>query len=307
MDAKLVGAVRRFNRVVTQRIGVLNDAYLARHRPLGPARVLWELGPDGIDVRTLRSRLDLDSGYLSRLLRTLEADGLAVVTAHPGDARIRFARLTPAGAAERAILDRASDELAASMLAPLSEEQRHRLTAAMGEVERLILASMVTVAVYDPQHPHARACLRAYFAELAERFEGGFDPGASNPATDAQLRPPAGLLLVALRQDEPVGCAALKLHGPGPAEIKRMWVSPAVRGRGLGRRLLSELETRAASAGASAARLETNRSLVEAVALYRAAGYREVAAFNDEPYADHWFEKSLEKSRGVDSGRAYSS
>jgi len=98
---------------------------------------------------------------------------------------------------------------------------------------------------------------------------------------------------VAVRQGEPVGCGALKLHGPGPAEIKRMWVSPAVRGLGLGRRLLGELETRAASAGASATRLETNRSLVEAVAMYRTAGYREVPAFNDEPYADHWFEKSL--------------
>src|SRR4051812_15685961 len=247
MDAELIEAVRRFNPVGTPRIGALNDGYLARDRALGPARVLWELGRDGIDVRTLRSRLDLDSGYLSRLLRTLEADGLAVVTVHPDDARIRTARLTEAGAAERAILNRASDELAASMLAPLSEDQRHRLTAAMGEVERLILASMVTVAAYDPQHPHARACLRAYFAELADRFKGGFDPGASNPATDDELRPPAGLLLVAVRQGEPVGCGALKLHGPEPAEIKRMWVSPAVRGLGLGRRLLGELETRAAS------------------------------------------------------------
>jgi DNA-binding MarR family transcriptional regulator/GNAT superfamily N-acetyltransferase len=308
MDAGLVRAVRRFNRVVTQRVGALNDAYLARSRPLGFARVLWELEPGGTDVRALRSRLGLDSGYLSRLLRSLEADGLVVVSSHAGDARVRTVRPTEAGSAERAVLDRASDELATSILDPLTDRQRQRLAAAMGEVERLLLASMVVVEPHDPQHPHARACLRAYFAELAARFDAGFDPGASNSATDDELRPPAGILLVATLQGEPVGCGALKLHGnsqlprpatspDSPADIKRMWVSPGVRGLGLGRRILLDLEARAVAAGARAVRLETNRALVEAIAMYRAAGYREVPAFNDEPYGHHWFEKALPKRR----------
>ena len=107
------------------------------------------------------------------------------------------------------------------------------------------------------------------------------------------MRPPAGLFLVATLHGEPVGCGALKLHNPEPAELKRMWVADAARGLGLGRRLLGELERRAAALGATSIRLETNRALTEAIALYRSAGYREVAAFNDERYADHWFEKQL--------------
>jgi ribosomal protein S18 acetylase RimI-like enzyme len=71
-----------------------------------------------------------------------------------------------------------------------------------------------------------------------------------------------------------------------------MWVAPSVRGLGRGRRLLTELETHAAAHGARTLRLETNRTLDEAIALYRSAGYREVAPFNAEPYAHHWFEKA---------------
>src|SRR3984957_11472593 len=138
MDVSMVSQVRRFNRTVTQRVGALDDEFLARDRPLGQARLLWEIGPDGNDVRALRARLDLDSGYLSRLLRSLEADGLVTVGPGGTDARVRTARLTSAGQAERAVLDQRSDELAASILAPLSARQRSRLITAMGEVERLL-------------------------------------------------------------------------------------------------------------------------------------------------------------------------
>jgi len=86
MDRELIEPVRRFNRTVTQRVGALSDHYLARARPLGASRVLWEIGPDGADLRSLRARLDLDSGYLSRLLRALEADGLVAVDSSGQDA-----------------------------------------------------------------------------------------------------------------------------------------------------------------------------------------------------------------------------
>ncbi|MGZ4478495.1 MAG: GNAT family N-acetyltransferase [Nocardioidaceae bacterium] len=293
MEADQVAAVRRFNRTATQRIGALDEAFLARERPLGQARVLWEIGADGSDVRRLRARLDLDSGYLSRLLRSLERAGLVAVEQSGTDGRVRTARLTDRGQAERALLDRRSDEAAASILGPLSDRQRARLTGAMAEVERLLLASMVRVDVRDPRHPDARFCVRAYFDELAQRFDAGFDPERSISADDAELTPPAGLLLVAGLHGEPVGCGALKLHPDAPTEIKRMWVSGTVRGLGLGRRLLTELEQHAAARGARVLRLETNRALEEAIGLYRSAGYREVAAFNDEPYAHHWFEKTL--------------
>src|SRR4029450_2122260 len=105
MGDAMVAQVRRFNRLVTERVGALEDRYLARSRPLGEARVLWEIGDGGCDVRSLRSRLQLDSGYLSRLLRSLEAAGLVDVGPNERDRRVRTARLTPAGVAERCVLD----------------------------------------------------------------------------------------------------------------------------------------------------------------------------------------------------------
>jgi DNA-binding MarR family transcriptional regulator/GNAT superfamily N-acetyltransferase len=293
MDAAMVAQVRRFNRTVTQRVGALQDEFLGRGRPLGAARVLWEIGPDGRDVRALRTDLGLDSGYLSRLLRSLEADSLITVEAGGPDRRVRLARLTQKGAAEREALDRRSDEVATALLSPLPPPQRDRLAAAMAEVERLLRAGMIEIAVTDPADPDARHCLHAYFAELDGRFDTGFDVDRSNPAPDDGLRPPAGILLVARLGAEPVGCGALKFGAEGACEVKRMWVSATVRGTGLGRRLLAELEAHAATSGARVLRLETNRSLVEAIALYRSAGYAEVPAFNDETYAHHWFEKRL--------------
>ena len=274
-------------------MGALNDHFLARDRPLGEARLLREIGPEGRDVRALRTQLDLDSGYLSRLLRSLETAGLITVGLKKSDKRVRIARLTRRGAAERAVLDRSSDELATSLLAPLNAKQRARLVAAMADVEKLLTAAMVGIAPIDPAHPYAQHCLREYFAELDHRFDTGFDPARSIPAAEAEMRPPAGLFLVATLRDEPIGSGALKFHHKEPADIKRMWVAESVRGLGIGRRILGELEKHAAQHGARAVRLETNRTLVEAISLYRSAGYLEVPALNDEPYAHHWFAKQI--------------
>jgi GNAT superfamily N-acetyltransferase len=163
----------------------------------------------------------------------------------------------------------------------------------MQVVERLLTAGLVEVTVDDPATPAAQFCLRSYFAELDGRFDKGFEPGLSISADADDLVEPRGLLLVARLRGEPIGCGALKLHGRDPVEIKRMWVAPGARGLGLGRRLLTELERHARDRGASVAHLETNRALTEAIALYRSAGYLEVSPFNDEPYADHWFQKVL--------------
>jgi DNA-binding MarR family transcriptional regulator/GNAT superfamily N-acetyltransferase len=289
----MLDQVRSFNRLVTQSVGALHDHYLSRSLPLGEARVLWEIGPDGCDVRTLRARLELDSGYLSRLLRSLEDGGLVRVRPSADDRRVRAASLTAAGRRERELLDRRSDELAESLLSPLSESQRTRLVTAMGEVERLLTAGLVRIDVVDPGSPAAEYCLGEYYAEIGRRFEGGFDHTISLAATPEQLRPPAGLFVVAFLHGDPVGSGALKFHSRQPAELKRMWVAPQARGLGLGRRLLVELEGLAGEHGVRTLRLETNKSLVEAIALYRSSGWREVPAFNDERYAHHWFEKRL--------------
>ncbi len=299
MDAETIAAVRGFHRGVAERIGALHDRYLGRDRPLGESRMLWEIGPRGAEVRDLRRRLGLDSGYASRLLRSLERHGLVVVEPGPGDGRVRRARLTEAGRAERRVLDRRSDELAAAVLEPLGEGQRARLVAAMAEVERLLSASAVVIAAEDPGAEDARWCLDRYVAELRGRFAEGFDPALSIAAEPGDLTPPAGVLLVARLRGAPVGCGALVLRrDEGAADIKRMWVAPEARGLGLGRRILDALEAWAEGAGAAAARLETNRALAEAIALYRRSGYREVRPFNDEHYADHWFEKRLGRPGG---------
>jgi DNA-binding MarR family transcriptional regulator len=290
--ADLTEPVRRFNRTVTERIGALGDDYLARARPLGASRVLWEVGAGGADVRSLRSRLRLDSGYLSRLLRGLEAEGLIEVQAGDGDRRVRAVTLTAAGRAERAELDRLSDELAQSLLAPLTGRQRDRLVEAMGTVERLLTASLVEIGGSEPSSEAAQFCLESYFSELEDRFDGGFDTAAGLAGASAYAAP-GGLLLVARLRGEPVGCGALCFMDGEPDQVKRMWVARSARGLGLGRRLLAELEQRVRERGGRAIRLETNRRLAEAISLYRSAGYVEVPPFNDEPYAHHWFEKQL--------------
>ncbi|MEU5608283.1 helix-turn-helix domain-containing GNAT family N-acetyltransferase [Streptomyces sparsogenes] len=293
MHVSQIDQVRRFNRTVTERVGVLHDHYLGRDRPIGEARLLWEIGDRGQDVRRLRERLGLDSGYASRLLRALERDGLVTVEPHPEDRRVRTVRLTDAGRAERATLDRRSDELAGSLLEPLNAAQRARLVAAMAEVDRLLTAATVTLDPVDPDHPDAQHCLRSYFTELRELFDTGFDPARSLLPDAGELRPPRGLFLVARLHGEPVGCAGLKLPPGAPAEIKRMWVAPHTRGLGLARRFLTELEARAARHGCDVLRLDTNKALDAAIGLYHSSGFQEVPAFNDEPYAHHWFEKRI--------------
>jgi DNA-binding MarR family transcriptional regulator len=284
--------VRRFNRSVAERIGVLRADFLGRHRPYGESRLLWEIGEDGSEVRALRARLDLDSGYLSRTLRSLEAAGLVTVEPSPSDRRTRVARLTRKGGHERGLLDERSDALAQSLLAPLNGRQQERLVEAMQTVERLLTASLVEVRVLDPLHPDAQYCLNAYFAELEERSHAKLDPATPASAQPDEMRAPHGAMLVAYLRGEAIGCGALKLHGSRrPCELKRMWVDPSARGLGLGRRLLAELEAHAAAAGATVAHIETSDHLPEAISLYRSAGWVEVAPFNDEPFADRWFEK----------------
>jgi DNA-binding MarR family transcriptional regulator/GNAT superfamily N-acetyltransferase len=286
--------IRRFNRLVTQRIGVLQASYLGQGRPLGEARLLFEIGEAGADIRALRTRLDLDSGYVSRILRALEGQGLVTVEKSPEDGRVRIARLTPRGIDEVRAYEASSDKVARSLIAPLDEGRRARLVAAMGEVERLLRASAVTIHVEPPSSPDARACVGRYLGELSERFDTGYDPKAAAPADDAQFIPPDGVFVVARLDGRAVGCGALKRPHAGTGEIKRLWIDPSTRGLGIGRKLLTALEDMARDMGLSRVRLDSNRALVEAIALYRTCGYAEVPRFNDDPYAQMWFEKPLD-------------
>ena len=214
----MIDQVRRFNRTVTQRVGALEDAFLSRDRPLGQARVLWEIGPDGRDVRELRARLDLDSGYLSRLLRSLESDGLVVVEPNGADGRVRTARLTDrrAGRASRAGPARRrggrvdpADPLGPPAAGPAGRRDGRGRAAADG-LERPGRRARPAAPGRPACHPGLR-----HRAGRPLR-QGGFDPARSISATDDEMTPPAGLFLVATLHGEPVGCGALKFHRGAP-------------------------------------------------------------------------------------------
>lgn len=293
MNAEHIAQVRCFHRMVTQRAGALEDHFLGRDRPLGESRVLFEVGASGADLRDLRLRLDLDSGYLSRMIQSLASQGLVMVRPGANDERLRSAELTADGLAELGEMNRRADELAEAILTPLSDTRRERMVAAMAEVHRLLRAAGVRIERVDPASRAARWCVSQYFAELDRRFEGGFDPGRSLPAADVELRPPRGVFLVANVDGEWVGCGGVTSTSSGVGSLRRMWVADSMRGVGFGRRMLIALESQARVLGLRTLRLETNRSLTEAIRLYESAGYVEVAPFNAEPYAHHWFEKHI--------------
>lgn len=290
-----VDVLRHFNRSWTQRIGALDESFLGSGRPLGPSRLLFEIGtsPGGAVVRELRDRLGLDSGYLSRLLRQLEADGLVRVGADPSDRRRRVATLTPAGRKAWARLEDRSERLAERLVEPLTSRQRARLTEALATADLLVRAATVDLSPVDPAGPEGRAAMAAYFAELDRRFDHGFDPGDGLDREAAAMSAPTGVFLLARSDGTTVACGGVRDLVEGVAEIKRMWVHDDWRGAGLGTRMLRALEDEARRLGYPTVRLDTNGALVEAIAMYERAGYHHIGRYNDNPYAQAWFEKDL--------------
>jgi DNA-binding MarR family transcriptional regulator len=291
--SEAVAMLRRFNRSFTQRIGVLDDSFLGAGRPLGQARLLYEIGLGHSSVLDLRYRLGLDSGYLSRLLRELGSERLVAVHPDPADGRRRTVELTPLGREAWDDLDRRSDDLANRIVAPLTERQRDDLATALAAADRLLRAATISFDVVDPEDPAALASMRAYFDELDDRFVGGFDPGDTLTADAPSMRPPTGTFVVAHSDDQPVACGGVVSVDEASGEIKRMWVHPDWRGVGLGRRMLSELESHVARLGHTRVVLDTNAVLTEAIAMYERAGYIAIDRYNDNLYAMHWFARDL--------------
>lgn len=289
-----VAVLRRFNRSFTQRIGVLDDSFLGSGRPLGPSRLLFEIGTDGAAVLELRARLGLDSGYLSRLLRQLEDEGLIDVVPDPEDRRRRTATLTHRGRAELRTLDRRSDALAERLVAPLSAPQQEALSEALATAERLLRAATVTFDVVDPRSEHAMWAMTQYFTELDRRFPTGFDPGDTLVADAASMRAPQGTFVVVHSDGTPVACGGVKGVDATTGEIKRMWVRADMRGSGVGKRLLADLERHSHSLGHRRVVLDTNSTLLEAISMYERAGYSAIERYNDNPYAGRWFAKDVE-------------
>jgi GNAT superfamily N-acetyltransferase len=201
--------------------------------------------------------------------------------------------LTAKGLEELAAYDRRSDALAGSLLARLAPAERERLVGAMAEVERLVRSASIEITPEPPDDAEARLCLDAYYRELAERFEDGFVVSAGDLASDALMAPPTGVFLVARLDGRPVGCGGLKRVDGSTSEVKRPWTDPSARRLGVARAILAGLEAEARRAGAVALRLDTNRVLIEAKALYARLGWREIERFNEESCAHHWFGKAI--------------
>jgi len=286
-----ISRVRRFNRAVTSEVGALDTSFLGRGRPLGAARVLNAIGHGRSDVAELRDYLALDSGLMSRLLRSLEEEGLVTTKPHPEDARRRIAKLTAAGRREFEAYETLSNAQAESMLARHSQPEA--LLAAMDMVTAALGRSRISIDLLDPRSEPARYCLGEYYAELSRRFARGYDVALSRDPDATDMIAPRGAFFVALSDGLPLGCVGLKGAGGPLAEIKRLWVAPAARGLGLARRLMDAAETAARQLSITTLRLDTNSALGEAMQLYRRTGWTEIERFNDDPYPDLFFEKRL--------------
>jgi len=285
--------LRHFNRTYTQRIGLLEESFLGMGMPLAAARLVFEIGATGTTVRELRDRLGLDSGYLSRLLRTLQERELVLVEPDPDDLRRRRVALTPKGRSTYRRLDHRSERLAEGILQPLSERQRDRLIVALATADLLVRAATIQLRRVDPRSALAMRAVDQYFAELNHRFPSGFDTAAARAADTAAVVDGAAVFFVASGDGLPVGCGGIHQLTATTGEIKRMWVHPSWRGAGLGSRLLRHLEAVAVELGYQTVRLDTNGTLTDAIALYERAGYRHIARYSDNPYAQVWLEKNL--------------
>jgi DNA-binding MarR family transcriptional regulator/GNAT superfamily N-acetyltransferase len=295
MSAKVTEAeqFRDFNRFYTQTIGVLTDQYLGQHRPLAEARLLFEIGFDGADVRDLRARLRLDSGYVSRLLRALEAANLVRTGPSPSDTRVRLAELTADGRSELEDLNTRATTVASALLETLNAEQRSELLEAMMLIRRSLRLAAIDLATVDSGTREARECLLKYASELALRFPEGYTEQDLLPAAEA--RRPAGAFIIARENGHAIGCGVLRTPPTDSAEIRHLWIDSRARGIGLGRRLVSELERHAANEGYREIRLDTHSVLSEAIGLYRSSGYQEIPAYDENPHAHLWFAKSLQQ------------
>ncbi len=287
--------LRRFNRTYTQRIGVLDESFLGTGRPLAHSRLLHEIGAAGdTTVRDLRDRLDLDSGQLSRMLRGLEREALVATVPDPADRRRRTVRLTDAGRAAYDDLEHRSQQRAETLVAPLTPRQQGRLAEALATADLLVRAATVRLREVPADDPLARRATQAYVDELDARLPGGFDPGGPDAPE------PGATYVVATSDGQPVAYGGIR---PAPdvaadaAEIKRMWVHDAWRGAGLGARMLRHLEDLAARRGFGRVVLDTNGTLVEAIAMYDRSGYRRIERYNDNPFAEVFFTKDLPAPR----------
>lgn len=283
--------IRRFHRAVTRETGALDQSFLGRGRPLGPARVLNAIGSGIADVDRIREYLGVEKTVLSRFLAGLQKEGLVILTPAVHDGRRRIATLTDAGSTEFSAYETLSNTQARNLLA--SHPKPEKILAAMDLIASALGQNEVEIIVVDPDDPRVGPCLEAFYTELGKRLKHGFDITLAALPDAEDMRPPRGRFLLAVSDGLPLGCVGIKGTDKDYGEIKRLWVSQAARGMGLARRLMTASEIHAQQLGVTRLRLDTNVVLSEALNLYQKTGWSEIERYNDDPHPTHFFEKQL--------------
>ena len=276
-----VDAVRRFNRFYTRRIGVLTDDYLGSAFPLPQARVLYELGERGeCTASQLCADLDLDAGYLSRLVAGLRRQGLVAAEAPSEDRRRRHLTLTPKGRKAFATLDESSRRAMGDMLAPLPPPHREKLVQAMSAMQSVLESRPRNITlrahrpgdigwvisrhgkVYDDEYRWGLG-FEALVGEIGAKFLREFDAKRERA-------------WIAEMDGEPVGSVFVVKQSAGVAKLRLLLVEPHARGYGVGRRLVQQCIDFSREAGYRRLVLWTQSNLTAARAIYAALGFRKV-------------------------------
>jgi DNA-binding MarR family transcriptional regulator/GNAT superfamily N-acetyltransferase len=279
-DEVRISAVRAFNRFYTRQLGLLGQQLLESPFSLSEARVLYELANrDGAAAKRIGIELDLDPGYLSRIVQKFADDGLITRKPLPEDRRQHQLNLTAKGRQAFAKLDRSSHEDVARLLRPLAESDRLRLTTAMATIENL-LGSMPTpkaAILREPRPGDLGWVVQSHGARYASEY--GFD--SSFEALVAEIAAKFLTSFDASRErcwiadidGAPVGSVFLVRHDDETAKLRLLLVEPAGRGHGLGRRLVGECIAFARACGYRRIKLWTQSNLTAARAIYQDAGF----------------------------------
>lgn len=289
--SEAVAAIRAFNRFYTRRIGALDEAHLGEPFGLAESRVLYEAAqaPEGLAPKALAERAGLDPGFLSRILKRFQAQGLIDREASAEDRRSRPVRLTPAGQAAFGHLRATADGAVEAMIGALSRDQVERLTAAMAEVRGLLDAAPAGEVILRPHRTGDMGWVITRHAELYAREYGWderFEAMVARICADflRDFDPARDRCWIAERDGARLGSIFLvRGDRPGEAKLRLLLLEPGARGLGLGRRLVRECLAFARQAGYRTVVLWTQSILTAARGIYAAEGFRLV---DSTPHAD---------------------
>jgi DNA-binding MarR family transcriptional regulator/GNAT superfamily N-acetyltransferase len=283
-DQQTISAVRRFNRFYTRHIGVLRKTYLDNPFSLGEGRVLYEIAHGARTASDVARTLDLDAGYLSRLLRNFEKRGLISRKTSAKDARQSHLALTARGRKVFAPMEQRSQNQAGIMLDKLDDAQQAQIVEAMNSIETL-LAAPTPAPDFKPHYllrsprPGDFGWIVSRHAELYAQEYGWTDPFEGLCAQIVadfvnNFDPKLERCWIVEIAGENVGCVMLvKDEQPGVARLRLLLVDRKARGLGLGAKLVDETVRFARSTGYTKITLWTHSVLTAARYVYERAGF----------------------------------